>query len=264
MLSVTYASMASSRLEHACNRMNELMLACNQYLNSQPFCIERELYDLDSVPCVRFRYRVLRLPPLRLGLLMGEVVHQLRATLDNLVWACGQVYTSTNAKADNEKLAFPVAENEEKFKKILTYSNFIGIRDFPEIAQRAILEAQPFKRGLYDPDLQVLQNLWNVDKHRSPSLSLTHANGVSQNLGLQPPSFVSTGSIVDGLVFCSGALPPQGIAEGAVPQLHGVQLGVRDPLIQASYSLIPLLYGHIQLVNSVVNKMAPLLQVSPP
>jgi hypothetical protein len=260
MISRNYADTARDRLDHACARMNELMLACNQYLQSKPICIEREMFDLDALPCVRFRYRVTSVPPQRLGLLAGEVIHQLRATLDNLVWALGQVYPSSNTKAKNDRLAFPVAGDEKTFEKVLTEPHYVGIRDFPLAAQSAIVEAQSFKRILDGPNLEVLHRLWNADKHKVPSVFLTHSGGISQDLDLRQPCFISVGEIADGGVFCEGALPPQGIGEGATPTLTSVALGFRDPLENTSYSFLPLLYGHIDLVSLTLRKLTPMLR----
>lgn len=263
MDSTHYVSMARGRLDHACVRMNHLLNASNQYLASNPFHIEREFFDNhDAIPCVRFRYRVTALPPPMLGLLVGEVIHQLRATLDNLVWALGQVYPSQNCKAKNEKLAFPVAESEEKFEQLLAKSEYVGILDFPTKAQSAIRDVQSFRRTLGGPDLSVLHRLWNADKHKVPSVFITHSHGVSQHLDLRAPSFISVGEIADGVIFLEGVLPPQGIAADAAPQLTGVVLGVNDPLLPDSkHAFQPLLYGSVQLVNSVINQLEPLFPV---
>jgi hypothetical protein len=259
MIPVNYVDMANERLNHACVRMNELMLTCSQYLESEPIHIEREMFDLDDLPCVRFRFRVSALPPRRLGLLAGEVIHQLRATLDNLVWALGQVHPSPNTKAKNGKLAFPVAATQQTFEKMLAEPNYMGILDFPAAAQSAIADAQSFKRVLDGPNLEVLHRLWNVDKHKVPSIFLTHSSGIAQDLDLRQPAFISVGEISDGTVFCQGALPPQGIAEGAAPRLMGLAFGLRDPLLNANYVFQPLLYGHIQLVSLVIHKLTPML-----
>lgn len=257
-----YVAMARSRLDHACNRQNELMRECGRYLASKPFHVEREAFvNADGAPCVRFRYRVTILPPTALGLLAGEVVHQLRATLDNLAWALGQVYPSSNSKARNGRLAFPVAESEEKYQDLLSKSKFLGIRDFPNEAQSALLDAQSFRRSLHGPDLWVLHQLWNADKHKVPSVFIAHSAGVSQDLDLRAPAFIGTGEIADGVVFVEGALPPQGIAPDAAPKITGVVLGVNDPLEPlAKYAFEPLLYGHTQLVNGVIGRLAPLFQ----
>lgn len=257
-----YVAMARSRLDHACYRQNELMHECGRYLASKPFHIERESFvNPDGIPCVRFRYRVTALPPPVLGLLAGEIVHQLRATLDNLAWALGQVYPSPNSKAKNEKLAFPVAASDEKYQKLLNEPAYLGIRDFPNEAQSALLDAQSFRRSLHGPDLWVLHQLWNADKHKVPSVFIAHSAGVSQDLDLRAPAFIGTGEIADGVVFVEGVLPPQGIAPDAVPKITGVVLGVNDPLEPlAKYAFEPLLYGHIQLVNGVIGRLAPLFQ----
>lgn len=258
--SINYVAAARERHGHACFRMNELMYACRQYLASKPFSIERELFDSHgAIPSVRFRYRVSTRPPPRLGLLAGEVVHQLRATLDNLVWALGQVYPSPNNKAKNEELSFPVADTEEKFERLLTKPKYLGILDFPHEALSTLLDAQSFRRALDGPDLGVLHRLWNADKHKVPSVFISHSSGIFQDLDLRAPSSSSVGEIADGVTFLEGALPPQGIDADATPRLTGVVMGINDPLLPtAKYAFLPLLYGHIHLVNSVIIRLEPL------
>ncbi len=259
-----YVAMARSRLDHACYRQNELMYECGRYLAAKPFHVERESFvNHDGMPSVRFRYRVTVLPPSSLGLLAGEVVHQLRATLDNLAWALGRVYPSPNRKAKNEKLAFPVAESEKKYQDKLNEPAYLGIRDFPNEAQSALLDAQSFRRSLHGPDLWVLHRLWNADKHRVPSVFIAQSAGVSQDMDLRAPAFIGNGEITDGVVFVEGALPPQGIAPDAMPKITGVVLGVNDPDEPlAKYAFEPLLYGHIQLVNGVIDRLTPLFRPS--
>ena len=175
------------------------------------------------------------------------------------MWALGETYPSPDTSAKNTRLSFPVAQSEAEYEEMLGRPTFRGIRHFPQAAQEAIRDAQPFRRQLDGPELDVMHRLWNLDKHKVPTPFLAHSGGVSQNLDLREPAMLSMGEIADGVVFCEGALPPQGISADAAPQLTGIVLGIRDPdpELHASYAFLPLLYGHIQLVSSVINRASP-------
>lgn len=244
---------------HANARATELQQAIGEYLREDPIHIVQEQFIRDSTDFLRFRYQVRTKPPARLSILLGEVVHQLRATLDNLVWAMGQCYPSPNPRARNELLSFPVANTELHFKKLLMRPDYVGIRDFPAEGYDAIYAAQTFRRGLDTPNLGVLNALWNSDKHRLPNIILGHSGSLSQNLGLMQPSFASTGPITDGGIFAEGAIPPEGIGQGTGIYIT-VELSIPDPQGPGYWSLLILLYEQIRFVTNITARLSPLLR----
>ena len=112
------------------------------------------------------------MPPIRLSILIGECVHNMRSALDNLV--CGLALTlKPSCKCRN--LAFPFfndqAEWNEKFEKPL--------KGIPPAAKEAIRELQPWTDCLSPNPLTILNKLGNLDKHRACNLTLAHSRGVA-------------------------------------------------------------------------------------
>ncbi len=99
-------------------------------------------------------------PPLRLGVILGDLVHNVRSALDHLVWQLVLLDGETPSR-DN---TFPVASTEGDWKATVD-KRLAGVSS----SHRAIIESvQPFK-GPHGPEntyTAALSHLSNVDKHR--------------------------------------------------------------------------------------------------
>jgi hypothetical protein len=100
---------------------------------------------------------------LRVAVVLGDIVHNLRSSLDQLAWQLvlnhsGRPATDQGAR----QVAFPIQTDSKKLASTYTYNKVSG-------SDRAIIEsAQPYK-GPDNPKLHglaVLQRLSNRDKHR--------------------------------------------------------------------------------------------------
>lgn len=110
-------------------------------------------------------------PPLRLGVILGDIVHNLASALDQLV--------ARAVEASGEKVSrhhgFPICRTPAQYEKA-SVRQLAGIpagSRFREI----VAETQPFRAG--DPNghpLSVLNDLWNADKHRTVAPRLIYAN----------------------------------------------------------------------------------------
>lgn len=71
-------------------------------------------------------------PPARLCLMVGEIVYNLRAALDHVVWALAV----RNGKSSKGHIAFPVCDNPEQFKHLVNNGILKGIprKYYPQIA----------------------------------------------------------------------------------------------------------------------------------
>jgi len=107
------------------------------------------------------RVRIAEPPPPRLGVIVGEYVHDVRSALDHLVWQLILLDGGTPTRATQLPITDSPADFEQKAKRQLC-----GISD----PHRALLEqAQPYHAGaidLIDHPLRVLRELSNVDKHQ--------------------------------------------------------------------------------------------------
>ncbi len=99
--------------------------------------------------------------PLELGLIVGDIVSCLRASLDHL--ACS--LTLTKDGAQNPSASFPILGiDNTKARKTLRQS-LIGV---PPEAIKIIESLQPYHHGdaYKSTKLWRLHRLWNIDKHR--------------------------------------------------------------------------------------------------
>ncbi len=101
-----------------------------------------------------------------IGLLIGDCVHNLRATLDNLVYTIG---TEANPRLKSEErraLTFPIADQRSDF---LDSRRKGVIAKLPCRAQARIQGLQPYKRGkeAQRHPLSVLRQLSDADKHQN-------------------------------------------------------------------------------------------------
>ncbi len=97
-------------------------------------------------------------PPDHWPLLLGEAIHNLRASLDHAVWA------ATAPPARSSRTAFPIASDPKKFSE--QRDRIAGV---PVKVRSLIEEAQPFKTNPGEPEhawLAILADLSNADKHR--------------------------------------------------------------------------------------------------
>jgi hypothetical protein len=120
-------------------------------------------FDRDTSEYV---FRINGKPPNpRIGLIVGEFAHHLRATLDNLVWQL----VLLRGGCPTVKTQFPIYETWERYLSSLWMLRGVSADD------RAAIElCQPFQVGERAPDsyLALLAWLNNVDKHR-----LLHVGG---------------------------------------------------------------------------------------
>jgi hypothetical protein len=107
-------------------------------------------------------------PPLRIAVIAGEIVHQLRSAFDHVVWALA----NKSAVPDNERVQFPVCDSPEKFEKAVRGGIIKGVSR----TDRILIEAlQPYRES--DPAnsiLRIIHDLDIADKHRL-LVVVTHA-----------------------------------------------------------------------------------------
>jgi len=130
-----------------------------EYLDSDPVTIRRK-QRADGETSV-FALQVRTPPPLELGVLVGEVAHQLRSAVDHI--AHGLVVAAGNTPT--RRTAFPVLLNRPA--KLEIYGGVSAE------ALHRVEQVQPYQRQR-DPEahpLHVLTHLWNIDKHRNLHLA---------------------------------------------------------------------------------------------
>src|SRR3954451_18997253 len=98
-------------------------------------------------------------PDPRLGILVSEFSHHLRATLDNLVWQLVLLRGGSPTRLTQ----FPIYESRERYQSSSWMLRGVSADD------RALIErCQPFQQGERAADAYLAQLAWlnNMDKHR--------------------------------------------------------------------------------------------------
>ncbi|HET6683285.1 MAG TPA: hypothetical protein VFG75_06280 [Gaiella sp.] len=102
-----------------------------------------------------FRIEKPRVPNREWGVLVGEVVHNLRSALDQAVYAA-----SVSPSRDNE---FPVCRDPDDWDRRSSKL----LKGVPPSAVKIIRSAQPFRqRDVERHEFLLLHGMWNHDKHR--------------------------------------------------------------------------------------------------
>jgi hypothetical protein len=110
------------------------------------------------------------IPPIRLGVLLGECVFNIRSALDNLV--CGLI-RAKDSHVPCKGTQFPITSTEEQWEK--HWQKYL--KGVEPAAQKLIRDLQPCFRMSSVPDndpLSMLNVLCNNDKHRAVTLTLAY------------------------------------------------------------------------------------------
>jgi hypothetical protein len=147
-----------AKLERAQEHLIALDAATGEFFEVDPYEIVGEFDSKTSE--YLFRVKVLREPPLRLGVIFGDFIHNLRSALDHLVW---QLILLDGGSPDRDT-CFPVASSSSEFQH-MTERALQGLR--PEHVTR-IEALQPYHAGDRAEGhlLTLLPRLSNTDKHQ--------------------------------------------------------------------------------------------------
>jgi len=151
---------AIGKLVRAKFQLKDLNERLRFFAESQPYRITEhfELSPGKGIGDYTFTLRKPKIPNREWGVLVGEIVHNLRSALDQAA------YTAAGTKASRDT-KFPICRTEEDWDK-WACSMIYGI---PEKAVTVIQQAQPYRysketRGRHE--LVLLNGMWNHDKHR--------------------------------------------------------------------------------------------------
>jgi hypothetical protein len=154
------------RLDWASQHLQSLEAEERVWRESNPCRVWAE-FDLQSSKYVVFAEAV-RPPPTEFALIVGDVLHNLRATLDNLVYELAVAHTGSPLPRSIERASqFPIFRHESDF--LSKGKDMVG--GIHPDAQALIEGQQPYKRGNENSTLLVLSQLSNTDKHRLPPVA---------------------------------------------------------------------------------------------
>lgn len=175
-----------ARLDRAGFNLEELNELVRRFFSAEDTCRFRSQPDLYTGQLVCYA-ELLREPPLvDWAVLIGDIVHSLRATLDNLVW---ELSVDFRGPAPDDplppgspwrRIGFPIVTDNKRWASAEPPGGLWAID--PSLIS-TFKEYQPFVSRRDRPDqeaLAILQELWNIDKHRHVHVGVV---GVAPNLG---------------------------------------------------------------------------------
>jgi len=260
----------TEKMKWAREHTRELATLTNAWLKANPYELRSDFYPDVNVVAVTIATEN---PPLRFGVMAGNIVYQLRSILDHLVCqlvvANGQEPTSVNQ--------FPVytpdrkvIKNAAHFDQVTRDGVLLGVRE----EHRAAIELfQPYHRQDWATHpLAVLQRLNNIDKH---NLLLAAAHRGDPNhptyLTVGTPATAEDVSSVDLVALLS--LASGRLYQGAVVAVYEVVPDGPDPKVHmhgnasryitfANADYLPLISGihwMAQCVGEIITGFSPVL-----
>jgi hypothetical protein len=199
-----------AKLDWALQKLEALDRECKLWAESQPLFIADEFDDEAGCHVLRLRSRHDRDLVLRMGLMVGDVVHNARSSLDQAAWLLACRSNSVEKLWEPStawKISFPVTWDEERFK------NHRVLPFFDEDAIAVLEGLQPYKGGNVEDCIGHLDRLWNIDKHR-----VIHSSNV--NLGIdkvrfRPGAINAIRDVIENPPVTTWSLPLERIEDGA-------------------------------------------------
>ena len=154
------ASLANPRAKfrRAVEHRDTLDAEVNRFRRRQPYSIAHEQHPEGWH---LFLLEVREEPPLELGVILGDWLHNLRSALDNLAWQL----VLLNGERPTKKTEFPIFANPRKF----ALGGPVGMRGMNADHQAFIERLQPYprRRGPRHRHLETVYDLSKIDKHRT-------------------------------------------------------------------------------------------------
>ena len=156
------------KVERANQHLCDLEVLRNNFINGHSYRIEREYHP----PTGHNIYRVfdIQTPPAEIGLLAGDVIHNLRSALDHLAYQLVYVNGATHSK----QTAFPIWDSESEYRA----QRARRVKGMAQSAIDMIDASEPYQGGK-GAGLWVLHYLDIADKHHAlltPLINVTEAS----------------------------------------------------------------------------------------
>ena len=161
------------KLERAHEHLNIFNKEVEGFLKGEPCghiseCKHKRGSEYDVI----VRVRINTPPPLKLSIIIGEILYQIRSTLDHLVYQL--TLSNGGTIKELESCEFPIFDTSDAFhrhrgsKSLALGSGLYKMRGVNTTAQTIIEGLQPYKSGANSTihPLWVLHKLCNIDKHR--------------------------------------------------------------------------------------------------
>ena len=259
-----------AKIERSKHHINDLERRLHTFRESRPYrLISEPDADARQQLC---KVRVHAAIPPELAVVAGEIVHQLRSSLDHLAW---QLWDKNGrVKLREDKVYFPVYEADDKYNAERP-NKVEGV--FAPAAVRILDDLKPYAAG--NDLLWKLHKLNNIDKHRHLSVvacALESVGLLISGAGFNPPENAarfdmlkpqSAGDelrvIEDGAVVCAyGSFTPPGClpVSNVDMNLQAIfEIVFGEPRVVRGEPVLHLLHQLTGLTDGIVSLFEPLL-----
>lgn len=165
---------ARAKIARAEYHLTELNDELGLWINRSPYGLIK--HRGDKPDAFYFELHRLGQPPIALGIIFGDYVHNLRSALDHLAWQFVRLNDRGVPVHKRSEVYFPVAPSLPEFwekppLRWLTVEQVTFIEGF-----------QPYRSGNAPNPLRDLNDFWNTDKHRL-------INPVATRIAKEGPAF---------------------------------------------------------------------------
>lgn len=172
-----------ARIKHAEEYLNTLQDQIKSWMDKSPYAIVNETNaDLTRYSIV---LRIKEEPPLqKWGLISSDIVHNLRCSLDYLVYAIAIYESGQEIPPNDRKLMFPICDGSAQFRE----QEGRRLKTLSQPIRTAIEAVQPYNRPHKEflPLLGVLRDFDDFNKHRL--LKVAFSAVARGNIGFEGPS----------------------------------------------------------------------------
>jgi hypothetical protein len=154
---IEWAASGGVKIERAKEHVRSLEADIKAFLERSPYRVVRE-NDYEAGKVI-YRAHIPAEPPLRLGAIAGDILHNLRSSLD-ILWR--NVWYPAGGGLTNRRLEFPIYETSEGLEARYPKNRFVKSRT--KAAVNLLYEIAPYKGG--NDLLWMLHEANAADKHR--------------------------------------------------------------------------------------------------
>lgn len=227
MVDATSLEPALLRFKHAEKRMHELNSVISDFYATRPYDVTRD-FDAHRRKYI-WKLRVVREVPSEISLIMSDCLHNLRSTLDNLIW---QIASDRGARREVlDASSYPICAHRNDYRRwdeagiLREDCGLARIAGLDPTVQAIVETTQPFQSERPEEHpLRWLSLLSNRDKHRRLHVAQAAAVGseivLKTELGdmpigvrddagrLRSPVQLTPGPLQEGAVVAQLTLPP--------------------------------------------------------
>lgn len=187
---MTYIPEVDAKIKRAIELIDELDVLCKAYINAQNFYIDKQSLEPNKWDLV---LRMHENPPLKLGILVGDIVHNIRSSLDiGLFHYLREATPDSFSRLSNWALKginFPIFDSEVDFSGdkwhggIAEAQLLLDLREVQPFRNLELFESVSEHRNIIETSpLWQLHTLWNTDKHRGINLVVGGLNMLALGL----------------------------------------------------------------------------------